>query len=224
MRSAGCRRMGCLLAMRRVARRHAKRRGSRRLGGTAGHPRRRRIVVECIAVRCRGSGGGANHSFITRGPIPPLILAPCVFFFVFLLWRFEASSDWQSGRDDMAGPGDRSSCNPRATRSQVSKAIVTRAWQAAVLGLFCFQPLGFYSMRLLWKLSGRDTQLGRADASRAARLSFSICFPFWSVAGSSLRRCYRVFLVGDQLPGRSAKSFVSDTLCVKTPQSCPRRP
>ena len=72
----------------------------------------------------------------------------------------------------MAGPGDRSSCNPRATRSQVSKAIVTRAWQAAVLGLFCFQPLGFYSMRLLWKLSGRDTQLGRADTWRRCAAFF----------------------------------------------------
>jgi hypothetical protein len=52
------------------------------------------------------------------------------------------------------------------TTSQVSKAIVRRAWQAAVLGAFGFPPLGFYALRLLWKLAGRDTPLGAADRWR----------------------------------------------------------
>ena len=52
------------------------------------------------------------------------------------------------------------------TKSEVSKAIVRRAWQAAVLGAFGFPPLGFYSFRLLWKLAGRNTPLGTADRWR----------------------------------------------------------
>jgi hypothetical protein len=52
------------------------------------------------------------------------------------------------------------------TKSEVSKAIVRRAWQASVLGAFGFPPLGFYSMRLLWKLAGRHTPLGTADRWR----------------------------------------------------------
>ncbi|MGO8691702.1 MAG: hypothetical protein ACLQLG_18940 [Thermoguttaceae bacterium] len=53
-----------------------------------------------------------------------------------------------------------------ATRSQLSRAIVRRAWQSAVIGLVVFPPLNFYSMWLLLKLMQRDTPLGRADRWR----------------------------------------------------------
>jgi hypothetical protein len=52
------------------------------------------------------------------------------------------------------------------TRSEVSRAIVQRAWQAAVIAVLTFPPLAFYSMRLLWKLNERDTPLGWPDRCR----------------------------------------------------------
>ena len=93
---------------------------------------------------------------------PPLILAPCVGILIFLLRQFEPSSSWESQPQGSAEPSDQSSHNHSITRSEVSKAIVRRAWQAAVIAL-TFPPLGFYSMRLLWKLGQRDTPLSCAD-------------------------------------------------------------
>jgi hypothetical protein len=100
---------------------------------------------------------------VKHGPIPSFMLAPLVFFFVFLLRQFEPSAGWQSEPQGAAEPGDLSSPTLPATRSEVSRAIVRRAWQAAVLAILAFPPLGFYSMRLLWKLSHRDTPLSWAD-------------------------------------------------------------
>lgn len=91
---------------------------------------------------------------------------------------------WQCGHladGTLAGPSPRSEgqphgpaepCDPFSsslsiTRSEVSKAIVRRAWQCAVFGVLGFPLLGFplacYSMRLLWKLGKRDTPLGCGD-------------------------------------------------------------
>ena len=42
---------------------------------------------------------------LTHGPIPPLVLAPFVFFFVFLLRQFELSPGWQSEPQGAAEPG-----------------------------------------------------------------------------------------------------------------------
>jgi hypothetical protein len=101
-----------------------------------------------------------------RGPLPPLMLAPCAFFLLLLLRQFEASPGRPSEPEGTGEPDDLSSRNVRATRSEVSRAIVRRAWQAAVLSILAFPPLGFYSMRLLWKLRNRNTPLSRADRWR----------------------------------------------------------
>jgi len=97
---------------------------------------------------------------------PPLTLAPCVVIVVFLLRQFELSSSRESQPQGPAEPSDRSSPNLSTTRSEVSKAIVRRAWQAAVIAALSFPPLGFYSIRLLWKLGQRDTSLSWTDNGR----------------------------------------------------------
>ncbi|MEI8375152.1 MAG: hypothetical protein WCJ35_20215 [Planctomycetota bacterium] len=94
---------------------------------------------------------------------PPLMLAPCVVILVFVLWQFEPSSNRESQPQGSAEPSDPCSHIHSNTQSEVSKAIVRRAWQAAVIAAFSFPPIGFYSMRLLWKLGQRDTPLGRGD-------------------------------------------------------------
>jgi hypothetical protein len=102
----------------------------------------------------------------------PLVLAPFVVILIFLLWQFEPSSSGESQPQGSAGPPDQSSHSQSSTRSEVSKAIVRRAWQAAVIAALSFPPLGFYSMRLLWKLGRRDTPLGLADKWRCGTAFF----------------------------------------------------
>jgi hypothetical protein len=97
---------------------------------------------------------------------PPLILAPFVAILYFLLRQFEPSSAGEFQPAESAEPGNGSSRNLSTTHSELSKAVVRRAWQAAVIAAFSFPPLGFYSMRLLWKLGQRDTPLSRADTWR----------------------------------------------------------
>jgi hypothetical protein len=97
---------------------------------------------------------------------PPLILAPCVVVLIFLLRQFEPSSSRESQPQGSAEPSDQLSLSHSIARSEVSKAIVRRAWQAAVIAALTFPPLGFYSMRLLWKLGQRDTPLSWADRWR----------------------------------------------------------
>ena len=97
------------------------------------------------------------------GWIPPLQLAPCAVLLIILLWQFEPSASLESEPQGAAEPRDTRSHNRSVTRSEVSKAIVRRAWQAAVIAVLSFPPLGFYSMRLLWKLGQRDTPLSRGD-------------------------------------------------------------
>jgi hypothetical protein len=70
-------------------------------------------------------------------------------------------------------------CRRSGTRSEVSRAIVQRAWQAAVIAAFMFPPLAFYSLRLLWKLSERKTPLGGPDRCR-------VCAAFLLGAGATL--------------------------------------
>jgi len=91
------------------------------------------------------------------------MLAPCVVILVFVLWQFEPSLNRDSQPQGSAEPSDPCSHIHSNTQSEVSKAIVRRAWQAAVIAAFSFPPIGFYSMRLLWKLGQRDTPLGRSD-------------------------------------------------------------
>jgi hypothetical protein len=79
--------------------------------------------------------------------------------------RFEPSSRSEPQPQGSAEPSDLSSHHLSTTRSEISRAIVRRAWQAAVIAL-AFPPLGFYSMRLLWKLVQRDTPLSRIDNGR----------------------------------------------------------
>jgi hypothetical protein len=97
---------------------------------------------------------------------PPLILAPLVVIHFFLLRQFEPSSGGETQPQRSAEPSDPSFHILSTTRSELSKAIVRRAWQAAVIAILVFPPLGFYSMRLLWKLWQRDTPLSRADKGR----------------------------------------------------------
>jgi hypothetical protein len=97
---------------------------------------------------------------------PPLILAPLVVILIFLLRQFEPSTSQESQPQGSAEPSEPPSHNLSTTRSEVSKAIVRRAWQAAVIAALTFPPLGFYSMRLLWKLGQRDAPLSRADIWR----------------------------------------------------------
>ena len=101
-----------------------------------------------------------------HGPILPSLLAPFVVFFVFLLWRFEPSSGWQSEPQQAAESVTLPIYDLHETRSEVSRANVQRAWQAAMLGILAFPPLGFYSMRLLWKIANRDIPMTRADVWR----------------------------------------------------------
>jgi hypothetical protein len=100
------------------------------------------------------------------GWIPFLLLVPLVLFFIFLLWQLDPLPDRQSEPHGVAEPSILSSPNFRTTGSRLSKAIVQRAWQASILAILSFPPLGFYSMRLLWKLNGRETPLSRVDRWR----------------------------------------------------------
>jgi hypothetical protein len=98
---------------------------------------------------------------IKHGPGPALAVGAIAALLVFLMWQFEPSP-----HDEPAQAVDVNERPPhdfRRTRSAVSRATVQRAWQAAVIGFFSFPPLGFYSMRLLWKLGRRETPLSHAD-------------------------------------------------------------
>jgi hypothetical protein len=100
----------------------------------------------------------------------PLALANAIFvgIVIYLMFRFSTTVE-PAGEVPLALDSDRGSLQGVAqTKSEVSKAIVRRAWQAAVLGALGFPPLGFYALRLLWKLVGRDTPLGAADRWRVA--------------------------------------------------------
>jgi hypothetical protein len=97
---------------------------------------------------------------------PPLILTPLAAILFFLLRQFEPSSNGESQPPGWAEPSDLSAHNLPTARSELNKAIVRRAWQAAVIAVLIFPPLGFYSMRLLWKLGQRDTPLSWADNLR----------------------------------------------------------
>jgi len=119
-----------------------------------------------------GAGAGVTLILPLRkhNPAYPAMLGPLVFIFVcivvYLLWQFEPSATWPSVAEGTADLRDVPSRRFLRTRSSVSRAIVQRAWQAAVIGACAFPPLGFYSMRLLWKLGQRDTPLSCADTWR----------------------------------------------------------
>lgn len=107
-------------------------------------------------------------------PTLSLLLATVVFVSVFLFRRTKNLS--RNRQDDvgppqepqeMAEPDDSLAGRRSTTRSRVSRATVRRAWQAAVIAICAFAPLGFYSMWLLWKLMRRNTPLGWADRCRA---------------------------------------------------------
>jgi hypothetical protein len=110
------------------------------------------IVLVIIMLKC--------------GLTMPLIAAPFFAIAIFLLRRFESSPTCESAPQEYAEPVGPPSQESSTTRSEISKAIVRRAWQAAVIGACSFPPLGFYSMRLLWKLGRRGTPLSRADNCR----------------------------------------------------------
>jgi len=80
--------------------------------------------------------------------------------------QFRASAAGPSEPQPPAEPDEPPLAEASVTRSQLSRAIVRRAWQAAVIGLCVFPPLNFYSLWLLWKLVPRDTPLGNADRRR----------------------------------------------------------
>lgn len=107
---------------------------------------------------------------------------------VFLLRQFETPAAGPSEPQQSADSRDRARGNLSTTQSAVSRAIVQRAWQAAVLAIG-FLPLGFYSMRLLWKLGNRDTPLSRADTWRcwaAFILNIATALPCLLFAGALL--------------------------------------
>ncbi len=118
---------------------------------------------------------------------PPLMLAPFVVILAVALWQLEPSSNRESQPLGPVEPRDQRSRN--IARSEVSKAIVRRAWQAAVIAI-AFPPLGFYSMRLLWKLGQRDTPLSWGDNWRCwtafflniATILFCLAFAWLLVA------------------------------------------
>jgi hypothetical protein len=110
--------------------------------------------------------GALLYVLLRHGPMVPLMLAPLVIFFVFLLWRFEAKPGTESKPGLAIEPEDQLASRFQATRSAANRATVQRAWQMAVLAILYFPPLGFCSMRLLWKLSQRNTPLGQADQWR----------------------------------------------------------
>ena len=94
----------------------------------------------------------------------PLTLAPFVVIIAVLLRHFEPSSS-REPQSQGSAVADAPPLHDRSiARSEVSKAIVRRAWQAAVIAAIGFPPLGFYSMRLLWKLGQRSTPLSWGDS------------------------------------------------------------
>jgi hypothetical protein len=98
----------------------------------------------------------------------PLALVSALFvgILIYFMGRFALFSS-PAGEGSPALDSERvSSSSFTQTKSEVSKAIVRRAWQASVLGAFGFPPLGFYSIRLLWRIAGRNTPLGTADRWR----------------------------------------------------------
>ena len=103
---------------------------------------------------------------LTYGVKLALILASLVFAFAFLLRWFRVLSGLRSEPQPATEPDDLFVRRPSKTRSEVSRAKVRRAWQAAVLAALAFPPLSFYSMWLLWKLRRRHTPLSRADTWR----------------------------------------------------------
>jgi hypothetical protein len=101
------------------------------------------------------------------GLIPSLIAAIYVVILFWLLRQFEPPTGSQPR---LPAAAELTGLPPRflsRTRSAVTRAIVERAWRAAMFAAFAFPPLGFYSMRLLWKLRSRNTPLSRADRWRA---------------------------------------------------------
>lgn len=90
-----------------------------------------------------------------------------VYIVVFLLRQFEPSPGWPAEAQEMPELSNAPARSLSRTRSNVSRAIVRRAWQAAVIAVLAFSPLGFYSLRLLWKLGQRDTPLSCADTWRS---------------------------------------------------------
>jgi hypothetical protein len=89
-----------------------------------------------------------------------------IFLFI-LLRQFESSSDVHAELQGVAGPTDVSSDSDSRTRSRVARAVAQRAWQASLIAVLVFAPLGLYSMRLLWKLGQRDTPLSWTDSLRS---------------------------------------------------------
>jgi hypothetical protein len=155
---------------------------------------------------------------LKSGPSLPLVLAPFVILLGVLLRQFEPSADRQSESQESPEPMDGPSEHLMTTRSEISRAIVRRAWQASVIATLVFPPLGFYSMRLLWKLGQRNTPLGCADRWRsgmaflfsAAAIGFCMSFAgaillefsgrwFGGLMAESLNRSSGVILLLDFL-------------------------
>ena len=124
---------------------------------------------------------------------PLVLLAPFVCFFVFLLQRLGPRPGQQPEPQGVTESGDLPAPGASAARSRVSRALVQRAWQAAVIAVLTFPPLGFYSMRLLCKLVRRGTPLSRADRWRfwmallLSILTILICLAFVGMLLFALR-------------------------------------
>jgi hypothetical protein len=100
------------------------------------------------------------------GPEAMLLVAPCILLAAFLLRRFERPPCEDTETPTAKEPDATSALRVRRTSSSVSRAIVQRAWQAALFAAFVFPPLAFYSVKLLWRLGQRDTPLSGADSLR----------------------------------------------------------
>ncbi len=121
------------------------------------------------------AGVGLALLLLTRGLTPAVWFLPAVFIFVLMLRQFEPSSSEPTEAQGPADANDLPLVDHQTTRSEVSRAIVLRAWQSAVVSLLVFPPLGFYSMKLLWRLGNRDTPLSHADTwRRRAAALFSV--------------------------------------------------
>ncbi len=142
-------------------------------------PLKQRRGGTCRAFFVAASAGVLTILLVKRGLQLPAICAPFVLAVYFLLRRFEPRADSRPEAHEATEPGSDHSPSPPPTESWLSHLIVRRAWQAGVLGILRFPPLGFYSMRLLWKLSRRNTPLSRADTLRCGVV---FCFNIVSIA------------------------------------------
>jgi hypothetical protein len=94
-----------------------------------------------------------------------LVIAPLAIVLLLVMQLFNPPPVWPAEPQAVAEPSDLRFPNFSRTRSEVSRAIVQRAWKAAIFALG-FPPLGLYSVRLLWKLVNTDAPLSGPDRWR----------------------------------------------------------